>query len=42
MESKRYVQFKKKNYNKNGENKTMIQLIDVSQSILYDQVHAEN
>ena len=40
--TKRYVQLKKKTYIKNGISKTMIQIIDISQSILYEQVHAEN
>lgn len=39
---KRYVQIKKKKYIKNGISKTLIQIIDISQSILYEQVHAEN
>jgi len=37
-----YVQLKKKTYMRNGEEKIMVSLIDVSQSVLYDQVHAEN
>ena len=32
----------KKKYMKNGVEKTMIQIVDVSQQILYEQVHAEN
>ena len=39
---KHYIQFKKKNYTKNGVEKTLIQIIDISQTILYEQVHAEN
>lgn len=39
---KQYVQIKKKKYIKNGIVKTMIQVIDISQSILYEQVNAEN
>jgi len=36
------VQIKKKEYEKNGERKTMISIVDVSKTILYDDVHAQN
>ena len=37
-----YVEVKKKNYEKNGFKRTMVQLVDVTQSIRMEQVNAEN
>ena len=41
-QEKVYVQIKKKEYDKNGENKSMLSIVDVSKTILYDDVHAQN
>ena len=40
--SKSYFQIKLKHYIKEGETKKMVQLVDVSKSIMYEQLHAEN
>ena len=37
-----FVQFKRKLYMMNGVKKTMLTMLDVSQSIFYDQAHCEN
>lgn len=37
-----FVQFRKKLYNKGDEERMMLQIIDVSNQIMYEQVHAEN
>ena len=39
---KYFVQFKKKHYLMNDHQKILIQMVDVSQTILYEQVFAEN
>ena len=39
---KYFVQFKKKNYVINDHQKILLQMVDVSQTILYEQVFAEN
>jgi signal transduction histidine kinase len=41
-ELRHYIQLKRKSYFQNEELRVMIQLVDVSQSILYEQVHSEN
>ena len=37
-----YVQIKKKEYYMNNEKKTMLSIVDISKSIMYDDVHAQN
>lgn len=37
-----FVQIKKKEYIKNGQTRIMLQFINVSKDIMYEQVHAEN
>ena len=37
-----FVQIKKKNYIKNGQKKTMLSIVDISKSIMYEDVHAQN
>jgi signal transduction histidine kinase len=40
--SQNFVQFRKKLYKKGNEQRIMLQIIDVSNQILYEQVYAEN
>ena len=40
--NKIYVQIKQKKYTKNGDMKTMLSIVDISKSILYEHVHAQN
>jgi len=40
--TKIYVQIKKKEYMMNTVKKTMLSLVDISKSIMYDDVHAQN
>ena len=37
-----FVQFRKKLYQKGDEERMLLQLIDISNQIMYEQVHAEN
>jgi len=37
FEDRKFVQIKKKAFNVNGKNKVLIQLVDISNNILYDQ-----
>ena len=41
-QSQGFVQFKKKLYKKGDEQRMLFQLIDISNQIMYEQVHAEN
>ena len=41
-ESHGFVQLRKKPYNKAEEERVMLQFIDISNQIMYEQVHAEN
>ena len=41
-ETKMYVQIKKKEYYMNNEKRTMLSIVDISKSIMYEDVHAQN
>ena len=40
--NKNYVQIKVAKYFNNGKEKTVVKIVDVSKSIMYEQLHAEN